>query len=80
VLHGATLPHRTQISFPADFPAQAPYARLSLEVDQEPEASFNHSPFGGQAGGLHGLPHQIIVNDNVCAHFFPLLLDVYMLR
>jgi hypothetical protein len=61
------------MAFPFYFSSQTPDPCLSSNLDKKPQSGFYRSALGSCAAASHRLPHQLIIDLYVGAHFFLIL-------
>jgi hypothetical protein len=57
-----------QVALPQDSAAQLTDASLRIYLDKQAQPGFDGGAFCGQAAGLQGLSHKIIIDQDVCTH------------
>jgi hypothetical protein len=57
-----------KVTFPNHFSPQPPDRALSVRFRQQPQPRFHGSPFRPGAAAPHCLPHQPVINVNICSH------------
>jgi hypothetical protein len=57
-----------KIALPDYFSPQPPDRALSVGFRQQPQPGFHSGPLGTSPAAPHGLPHQAVVDINICAH------------
>jgi hypothetical protein len=72
---GAALPRFIQVAFPMQFTAQLTHRRLLLQTNEGSQGCVDHLSFGADTGQLLGALDEVIVEDNIGAHFTPFLFN-----
>lgn len=57
-----------KITLPDELAAKGFDVLLLLEPDEGPQSAFDSFSLGARTTGLHGIAHQLVVNDDVGTH------------